>query len=284
MKIYPKYRTWGKGGGFTLIELLVVISIIALLVGILLPALGAARESAKLVQCLSNVRQLATASNAYLVDYRDTTPAAHHNNDGGISPKGTGQQPGTPLSNGLTVWPSIGAALESYMPVDGEEFYRCPSAEGSPDDNWAYTGDDPFDGTDADDVFKPNYFYMSTGQWINLAPNTSWYPQVWSVRNAAGLNLGAISQSASQVVLFVDESTSHHTDSTDIYNRNAAGQLSVNDRSNFGYTDGHGETKNFGNLREYFEELPDAIDQTQFGVNFRNSSHWPLRDDFPAGS
>ncbi len=51
--------------GFTLIELLVVVSIIALLVSILLPALGKAREQAKAVLCLSNVRQMSLGLRYY---------------------------------------------------------------------------------------------------------------------------------------------------------------------------------------------------------------------------
>ncbi len=64
-----RLESTGRAAGFTLIELLVVISIIALLVGILLPALGAARRSAMAMKCASNQKQMGTAWFAYAVDH-----------------------------------------------------------------------------------------------------------------------------------------------------------------------------------------------------------------------
>jgi prepilin-type N-terminal cleavage/methylation domain-containing protein/prepilin-type processing-associated H-X9-DG protein len=60
--------------GFTLIELLVVISIIALLMGVLLPAFGRARELARRTVCMANVRRLAVSIRLYIDNWDDRLP------------------------------------------------------------------------------------------------------------------------------------------------------------------------------------------------------------------
>ncbi|MCX5690155.1 MAG: prepilin-type N-terminal cleavage/methylation domain-containing protein [Planctomycetota bacterium] len=60
-----------RSRGFTLIELLVVIAVIALLLGILLPALGKARETGRQTVCMSNIKQFAIGANMYGADYKD---------------------------------------------------------------------------------------------------------------------------------------------------------------------------------------------------------------------
>jgi prepilin-type N-terminal cleavage/methylation domain-containing protein len=63
--------------GFTLIELLVVIAIIAILAAILFPVFAAAREKARSISCLSNMRQMGTALMMYVQDYDKMYPQEH---------------------------------------------------------------------------------------------------------------------------------------------------------------------------------------------------------------
>ncbi len=65
--------------GFTLVELLVVISIIAVLISLLLPALARARQQANTVVCLSNERQIGLAFSSYLAENDSYPPPYSYN-------------------------------------------------------------------------------------------------------------------------------------------------------------------------------------------------------------
>src|ERR1051326_8141397 len=71
-----EYRKPGNMRAFTLIELLVVIGIISILAAILFPVFARAREAARKVMCISNLRQIGTAIQMYVQDYDEMMPTS----------------------------------------------------------------------------------------------------------------------------------------------------------------------------------------------------------------
>ncbi len=97
-----------RHSGFTLIELLVVIAIIAILAAILFPVFAQAREQARGVSCLSNMRQIGTATTLYIQDYDETFPMN--------------------LYFGYTPSPCVYTAWGAILPYSkNSQLYACPS-------------------------------------------------------------------------------------------------------------------------------------------------------------
>ena len=111
--------------GFTLIELLVVISIIALLLSILMPALSAVKERARFVVCKSNLRQLGVAAATYVGDNNDSLMHPNHFMHSEDSYQAAYVE-GTPLD---CIWHDEKLEIDSVLwpYLDDRKVVKCPT-------------------------------------------------------------------------------------------------------------------------------------------------------------
>lgn len=122
----------GSPGGFTLVELLVVIGIIAILISILMPALGRAKDKARQVSCASNERQLYLLCMMFAQDHKGHLPR----------PSWNSSNPSLPWVEQMCAWAQDGAGLANfetgalwrYLPgiQARKELIFCPGDLGEP--------------------------------------------------------------------------------------------------------------------------------------------------------
>lgn len=148
----PKTTRDQASQAFTLIELLVVISIIAILIALLLPALGKAKDSAKTIRCASNLRQLQIANTAYEIDNKGFLPQPAHDDD-----------LGTAAEQGEAIWFN---ALDYYFDLDRKNY-----ADGNTNErNYAEYKQDPI-WMDLDSATQRNVRTIKMNRFLGDSDN-----------------------------------------------------------------------------------------------------------------
>ena len=211
--------------GFTLIELLVVIAIIAILAGMLLPALSKAKTSASRIQCLNNIRHLSLGIRMYADDFEDTFPRSQHSSFAYHQPPWE-----------ITVRPYVG--LEAIQSSEGMSalhngVFRCPKAGKLV--RWSYGLNVYFELEEADDY--------------RGRPKT-WRKQTSLPQPTETILLGEVVDGADHIMAhFWDQGMTSSLDKD---------RHGKDDRSVYGYADGHASVERFETT---YASDPNPVDQ-----------------------
>lgn len=211
--------------GFTLIELLVVIAIIAILAGMLLPALSKAKSSASRIKCLNNIRQLSLGIRMYGDDFEDLFPRSQHSSFAYHQPPWE-----------ITVRPYVG--LEALQSSEGMSalhngVFRCPKAGKLA--RWSYGLNVYFELEEADDY--------------RGRPKT-WRKQTSLPQPTETILLGEVADGADHIMAhFWDQGMTSSVDKD---------RHGKDDRSVYGYADGHASVERFETT---YASDPNPVDQ-----------------------
>ncbi len=181
-----KVRSRRGGPGFTLIELLVVIAIIAILAAMLLPALARAKAKAQRINCISNLKQVATACKLYIDDNSGKIPSAYPTFGGFMSSwcggnAETGGLPGGYVYGGADPTGIQGGTLWPY--TKALKLYHCPADNRIADNPGVtppqYKGQ-PILRSISMNSYMAGRSFGANPDWVATSPNAAMDPK-WPV-------------------------------------------------------------------------------------------------------
>jgi len=234
--------------GFTLIELLVVISIIALLISILLPALRQARDSARIVQCMSNQRQIGIVMNTYANENSETMVVYYERSSA------------SPYLN--RYWP---VKFWGHNYLRNFEIYRDPAFDATYPNIDGLSSSTPWNNGDLITALTFSHYGYN---WRNIGSNYRLDPTPAGL--ASGIRLNEIKK-PSATILLVDAWENNHfllngrlsgaAVAWDLYH--AAGPI-VDGRhrktTNITHIDGHVEAKPVSNRMDPYPDITSVLD------------------------
>ncbi|CAA6677634.1 MULTISPECIES: DUF1559 domain-containing protein [unclassified Lentimonas] len=236
----PRSSHLRRAAAFTLIELLVVIAIIAILAGILIPAVGKVRESANQAKCVSNLRQLAVAANMYAT--------GHSGNYHGLNAE-------TEANSQIPWFEQLRPYIDDENSKQSIELINCPSAEhylevdGKMKTTHAYGWNPTLipDTRTKDDGTKPSPYrtikVQRPSETILVADAGQRYPSGWGFGYFA--SSGVYNPATADTALPPSSFTSYGA-SLD----NPSFSTRHNGRGNAAFVDGHVESFAFGEIKE----------------------------------